>query len=136
MKNRHPADRRLLLCIVLFILYETLHLESAGIPQLPCSELHYINTQLTLSACGSSGDGTEKPVPAALTPFFFDKLPVNSAGREALESIQGIGPSLAEKIIAYRNKKGNISSSEELSQIDGIGVRRAEELANSLSFYD
>jgi len=69
-----------------------------------------------------------------LTPFFFRKIPVNTAGSDILESVKGIGPSLAGKIIDYRDRNGGISRAGELCRIDGIGKQRLEQLSQHLSF--
>lgn len=56
------------------------------------------------------------------------KVNLNSAGQRELEELPGIGPTLAERIIAYREKKGGFKSVEELKQVSGIGEKKFEEL--------
>ena len=50
-----------------------------------------------------------------------DKIDINSATKEELDSIAGIGPVTAEKIVAYREKNGRYSAVEDLKKIGGIG---------------
>ena len=38
-----------------------------------------------------------------------------------LESLQGIGPSTAQKIISYRNEKGKFNTIEDIKNVSGIG---------------
>ncbi|MGI8908275.1 MAG: helix-hairpin-helix domain-containing protein [Candidatus Sumerlaeaceae bacterium] len=52
------------------------------------------------------------------------QINVNSANAEALAAIPGIGPSLAEEIISYRNTHGGFRSVEELDGVKGIGASK------------
>ena len=73
-------------------------------------------------------------IPPYSTPFFFNPLPVNSADRELLMTIKGIGPVLAETIINRREKEGLISNVSDLQNIPGVGHKRAQSLASELIF--
>lgn len=48
------------------------------------------------------------------------KVNINTAGKEELMSLRGIGEAKAESILKYRESHGKFSSIEELMQIDGI----------------
>lgn len=72
--------------------------------------------------------------PAAHAPFFFEAIPINSANKEMLMTVKGIGPSLAESILSYRQRFGPLKSVEDLTKIQGVGTKRAASLAPSLFF--
>ena len=72
--------------------------------------------------------------PAAITPFFFQPIPVNLANAELLTTISGIGPELADRIITTRNTKGYFSKPEDLLMVSGIGPSRMKQFAPQLSF--
>jgi competence protein ComEA len=57
-----------------------------------------------------------------------DKVNINLASATELEALPGIGPTLAERIVAYREKKGGFKNVEELKQVSGIGEKKFEEL--------
>jgi competence protein ComEA len=56
------------------------------------------------------------------------KININKATSEELQTITGIGPSLASKIIEYRENNGKFSSIEELKNVSGIGDKKYESI--------
>lgn len=82
------------------------------------------------------GRTDEKPqvIPAAITPFLFLPIPVNSANVELLATISGIGPELATQIIQARNTKGPFTTPEDLLAVPGIGPSRMNQFAPQFSF--
>ncbi len=73
-------------------------------------------------------------MPICYYPFFFLPLPINSADKELLMTIKGVGPTLAESIVTYRHKVGPILNINDLQEIPGIGGKRATSLATELVF--
>jgi competence protein ComEA len=53
---------------------------------------------------------------------------INSASQQALESLPGIGPVLAQRIIAYREANGPFATVEDLQKVDGVGEDTFEKL--------
>ena len=49
------------------------------------------------------------------------KVNINTAGVDELDSLPGIGPILAERIIEYRTANGNFSKTEDILKVNGIG---------------
>jgi competence protein ComEA len=58
----------------------------------------------------------------------YAKVNINLADMRELEELPGIGPTLAERIVAYREKKGGFRSVDELKQVSGIGDKKFEEI--------
>lgn len=46
---------------------------------------------------------------------------INKADELELQKLQGIGPSLASKIVDYRNNNGNFENIEDIKKVSGIG---------------
>jgi competence protein ComEA len=57
---------------------------------------------------------------------------LSTATVDQLDSIDGIGPTLAERIIEFRDQNGGLRSLDELSQVDGIGEKRLATLREAL----
>ena len=53
---------------------------------------------------------------------------INTATQTELETLPGIGPSIALKIINYRKENGKFNSIEEIKNINGIGDNKFESI--------
>jgi competence protein ComEA len=49
------------------------------------------------------------------------KVSLNSASQQQLETLPGVGPSLAQRILEYRAANGALHSVDELDEVSGIG---------------
>ena len=49
------------------------------------------------------------------------KVNINIATQTELETLTGIGPSIAAKIIEYRNKNGKFNTKEDVKNVSGVG---------------
>ena len=74
------------------------------------------------------------PVAAAAAPGGAPAGPLSlaSATQAQLEELDGIGPTLAARIIEYRDANGGFRSVEELGEVDGIGEVRLEALREAV----
>jgi len=63
-----------------------------------------------------------------------DSLPLSlaTATAEDLEELDGIGETLAERLIEYRDEQGGLRSLDQLGEVDGIGEKRLEALKEAL----
>ena len=65
-------------------------------------------------------------MPAAQDP------PLDAPRAEQLDEVDGIGPTLAERIVEYRDAHGGFRSLDELAEVDGIGEKRLATLREAL----
>lgn len=61
------------------------------------------------------------------------KVNINTANQSELDSLPGIGPSIAQKIIDYREENGNFKTIEELQNVKGIGDAKYEEIKDRVT---
>lgn len=54
------------------------------------------------------------------------KVNINKASQSDLENIPGVGPSLAQKIISFRDENGKFKNVEDLKNVSGIGDKKFE----------
>jgi competence protein ComEA len=61
------------------------------------------------------------------------RISLAAATIEQLDTLDGIGPTLAQRIVEYRQAHGGFGSLEELREVEGIGEKRFESLRAGLS---
>ena len=59
-------------------------------------------------------------------------LSLATATADQLDELDGIGPKIAERILAFRDRNGGFRSLEQLREVEGIGEKRFEALKESL----
>lgn len=62
-----------------------------------------------------------------------DKVNINSATSEELQTLTGIGPSKAEAIIAYREENGPFKAPDGLLEVTGIGEKSLEKMKDEIT---
>jgi competence protein ComEA len=72
------------------------------------------------SAAGAAATGGGQP------------LNLNTASAEQLDTLDGVGPATAQKIVAYRQQHGGFRSVTELDQVPGIGEKKLAALKDRL----
>lgn len=86
------------------------------------------------------GDDLPAPDPALSDPSLSEPsssegglVSLNGASASDLETLPGIGPTLAQRIIDWRDTNGQFSSIEELMEVSGIGPATFAELRDRVT---
>ena len=74
------------------------------------------------SSRGAGGHSTKISVDSG------EQIGLNSATLEELERLPGVGPSMAAKILAYRQQSGGFAKIDDLSLVPGIGPKKLAKL--------
>lgn len=62
-----------------------------------------------------------------------EKININTATKADLEKLPGIGPTIAERIINYREQNGPFKAIEEIKNVQGIGDKKFEAMKDLIS---
>ena len=59
--------------------------------------------------------------------------PINTATKEELTTLDGIGEKYAERIIETRERRGGFTSIEQITEVKGIGQKRFEKIKDEIT---
>lgn len=94
-----------------------------------------------LSAQGQipAGAGNPFAVPVAqggsISGATGGRLNINTADAAALETLPGVGPALAQRIVAYREAHGPFTAVEDLLNVPGIGEKKLAQLREHVTVH-
>jgi competence protein ComEA len=77
-----------------------------------------------IAGTGSSGSATAAP---------SAPISLGDATAEQLDTLDGVGPATAEKIIQWRTEHGGFTSVDDLGEVPGIGPKKLEALRSQVT---
>lgn len=80
--------------------------------------------------CGAVG--REEAKGADLSESASSCVDINQADSATLQTLPGVGPATADRIIAYREKEGPFGSPEDIKQVPGIGEKKFEKIKDRI----
>lgn len=83
---------------------------------------NYITTSSGVAVDSNTSEGTQS-----------SKVNINTATQAQLETLSGIGPSTAAKIIAYREENGRFTKIEDIKNVSGIGDSKFEKIKDNIT---
>ena len=96
---------------------------------LPGTDLSQVN----LAKKVSDGELVAIGVPAASSPSAGGPVNLNTATLEQLQTLPGVGPVLAQRIIDYREQHGGFATVADLLKVSGVGDARYNDLKNRVT---
>ena len=88
--------------------------------------------QILVPRSGGATEPSGAGSPAGASTGAVAGVHLSTATVEQLDGVDGIGPTLAQRIIDYRDEHGGFRSLAELAQVDGIGEKRLATLREAL----
>ena len=82
------------------------------------TEIGLSNLQGTVSGIGISADG---------------KVNINTATQSELDTLPGIGETLAKRILDYRSTNGPFKSIEDIRNVNGIGQKKYDDMKDLIT---
>jgi competence protein ComEA len=65
-------------------------------------------------------------------PASTEKVNLNTASLEQLQTLPGVGPEMAKRIVEHRTKIGKFTKIEEILNVKGIGEKRFQKMKDRL----
>jgi len=97
----------------------------------------FVPLKATSQVAGAQAAAGTSPPGTAPNPFASvqagGKININTADAATLDQLPGIGPSLAARIIQYRQENGPFASVEDLVNVPGIGEKRLADLRDRVT---
>ena len=76
-----------------------------------------------------------QPSEELATPSDGGRININTATSQELQTLRGIGPVMAQRIIEYRQTSGEFFTVDDLTNVKGIGEKTLEKIRDSITVY-
>lgn len=85
----------------------------------------------------TSPSSTVPPHPSVKRSASSDRgcININTATSQELQTLRGIGPAMAQRIIEYRQTSGGFSTVDDLTNVKGIGEKTLEKIRDSITVH-
>jgi competence protein ComEA len=112
-----------LLLVVLFTFSLCLSVESGDVLAATATEKKEVAVPTDKVGTPAQVTPAEKSTTMKASKAIPKDVNINTADKEMLTLLPGIGPVTAEAIVAYRQANGNFKSLDELTKVKGIGEK-------------
>ena len=121
--------------IIVYTKNEILNYKNGGnVKTISCASNECVCPDSNNDACISKTSSNSKSLGSkAIIKNSNSKVSINSASKEELMTLNGVGEAKAQKIIEYREKNGQFKSIEDIKNVSGIGDSMYEKIKDSIT---
>ena len=83
----------------------------------------------------TSSAASPQPYPRPSASSDGSRININTATAKELQTLRGIGPTMAQRIVEYRQTSGRFTTVEELTNVKGIGEKTLEKIRDNIAVY-
>ena len=123
--------------------YVSGEVNSPGLVELPsdsriadaikaCGDFTPLADKTKINLAQKLTDGMQIQVSSKTPVNNSNEININTATKEDLDTLPGIGPATAQKIIDYRQEHGNFSSIEDIKNVKGIGEAKFSKMQDKI----
>ena len=98
--------------------------------------LKRMNLALAMLVCLSLAlaplSAAQQKSPASPKAVSTEKINLNTATAEQLQTLPGVGPAVAKRILDQRSKSGKFTKIEEILNVKGIGEKKFQKMKDRL----
>lgn len=131
---------KILIIVALVLCAGILFYNAFFIPTISIPSVIYVDSYTQGSAAGGASEASEAGMSSSTSgndaqssSGDSSKVNINTATADELDKkLNGIGPTMAEKIIEYRTKIGKFSDIEEIKNVSGIGEKTFEKFKDMI----
>lgn len=105
--------------------------ENADTSQINLARLVQDGEQILVPT--KSSTPTDTPTTSSAPTNTTGKISINTATAQQLQSLPGVGPALAQRIIDYRTQKGQFRKLDQLKNVSGIGEKMFAKIKDSIT---
>lgn len=122
---------KILIIIALILCAGVIFYNAFFIPEISTPTVIYVDKDLNSDE--SDSQTAENYISSDNSAISNGKVNINTATAEEIaENLDGIGETIAQRIVEYREQNGNFSNIEDIKNVSGIGDSKYENIKDSI----